>query len=40
MSEKWIERITTAALILGCLLSMGLLLAGCTAITLVAWKLA
>ena len=39
MSEKWIERLVTAALILGCLLSMGLLLAGCTAVTLAAWKL-
>lgn len=39
MNEKWAEILTTAALVIGALLSVGLILAGCTAMVLTAWKL-
>ena len=39
MSEKWVERIVTAALVIGAMISVGILLTGCSAMVLVAWKM-
>lgn len=39
MNEKWVELFVTVGLAVGALLSVGLMLAGCTALVLTAWKL-
>lgn len=39
MNDKWTEVLTAVGLLIGALLSVGLMLAGCAALVLTAWKL-
>lgn len=39
MNDKWVEIIVSIGLAIGALLSAGLMLAGCAALVLTAWKL-